>query len=471
MRGSRSQRVGQPALHLPARQRVERAERLVEAQQRPAGEQRAQERDALAHAAGERARAAPARSPRARTRRSARGLRRGPRLRATPATRSASAALSSADSHGSSPSRCGISAARRRVDRPAVGRLQPAHELEQRRLAAAARARRPRPPRAARTRRDTPSSAWTAPNAFPTAATVTPPETSRGSTPGASTSVRIAPSAGITPQVRRVRSSEDLSQPGVLPSPPGFSLPVRVSAEHRVEVRERPVAGRGRSPRRTTMRSYRPRGSTRPRSGSAARRRRRRSGARGGRPACRAGCSCTRRSRGGSKRRSVISSGTSRPSDPHDDPRHVAGLAPARARLDADEARPVLGPVPLVGDVVEALAHRDVEAALGFEPHRLRRDVAIRAEHVVRVVAPLDRHEPIVVRAVGGADASLVLVVGLEVDVAPAGRERPQALASPRAPSGGTRRASGRRDPTCRSRRRRSGRRGCRPRRRRPHAR
>ena len=133
------QRAGQPALQLRARQRVERAERLVEAQHRPARQQRAQERDALAHAARQLARAARARSPRARTRRSARAPRPAPRPSTAPATRSASPALSSALSHGSSPSRCGISAAGGGVDRAGVRRLQPAHELEQRRLAAPAR--------------------------------------------------------------------------------------------------------------------------------------------------------------------------------------------------------------------------------------------------------------------------------------------------------------------------------------------
>jgi hypothetical protein len=46
-----AQRVVQPRLQLLARERVERRERLVEAQHRLAGEQGAQERDALAHAA------------------------------------------------------------------------------------------------------------------------------------------------------------------------------------------------------------------------------------------------------------------------------------------------------------------------------------------------------------------------------------------------------------------------------------
>ena len=53
MRGSRASVPAQPLLHLRAGDRVERAERLVQAQHRLAREQRAQERHALAHAAGQ----------------------------------------------------------------------------------------------------------------------------------------------------------------------------------------------------------------------------------------------------------------------------------------------------------------------------------------------------------------------------------------------------------------------------------
>src|SRR3954454_13132577 len=74
------QRIRQPALELRARERVEGAERLVEAQHRPAREQRAQERDALAHPARELG------GPRALEAREAEGgerrLRGGPGLRA-----------------------------------------------------------------------------------------------------------------------------------------------------------------------------------------------------------------------------------------------------------------------------------------------------------------------------------------------------------------------------------------------------
>ena len=149
--------------------------------------------------------------------------RRAPPPATRPPTRSASPALSSALSHGSSASRWGISAAGAGAHAAGVRRDQAADELEQRRLAAAARpddrddlARRhpqrhatQRPDGSERHRRRRRSRR-------------PPALTSRGSATGASASLCIAPSAGITPQVRRVRSSADLSQPGVLPSPPGF---------------------------------------------------------------------------------------------------------------------------------------------------------------------------------------------------------------------------------------------------------
>ena len=53
MRGLGSQRLRQPLLHLGAGDRVERGERLVERQHRLAGDEGAEEGDALAHSAGE----------------------------------------------------------------------------------------------------------------------------------------------------------------------------------------------------------------------------------------------------------------------------------------------------------------------------------------------------------------------------------------------------------------------------------
>ena len=219
------ERVRQPPLHLRARQRVERAERLVEAQQRPPGQQRAQERDALAHAARQLARAARARSPRARTRRSARAPPRAPRPSTRPATRSASAGVVERAQPRQQPVALRHQRRRRRVDRARVRRLQPAHELEQRRLAAPARPDDGDASRAAATRSDTPSSASTAPNAFATPASVTPalalnvheapPREPRSR-------VRIAPSAGITPQVRRVSARSGAISAG-LRQPPCWS--------------------------------------------------------------------------------------------------------------------------------------------------------------------------------------------------------------------------------------------------------
>ncbi len=57
VRGSSRERAGEPVLHRGAGDRVERAEGLVEQQHRPAGQQRAQEGHALAHAAGQLGRA------------------------------------------------------------------------------------------------------------------------------------------------------------------------------------------------------------------------------------------------------------------------------------------------------------------------------------------------------------------------------------------------------------------------------
>ena len=198
------QRLGEPALHLQPRERVERPERLVQAQHGPPGQQRAQEGDALAHPARQRSGA------RALEALEAEGgevlVGGGPRARAreTPATRRASPALSSASSHGSRASRWGISAAGAARTRPASGAPSP-HTSS-----SSVDFPQPLGPTTATispgaTRRVTPASARTAPNAFSTPSSSTPaPSTSRGSTTGASASPCIAPSAGITPQVRRV---------------------------------------------------------------------------------------------------------------------------------------------------------------------------------------------------------------------------------------------------------------------------
>ena len=45
----------------------------------------------------------------------------------------------------------------------------------------------------------------------------------------------------------------------------------------------------------------------------------------------------------------------------------VAAVAPSRPEVEANEARPVLGPVGGLGDVVEALADGDFESAFDFD--------------------------------------------------------------------------------------------------------
>src|SRR5688572_8679009 len=51
-------------------------------------------------------------------------------------------------------------------------------------------------------------------------------------------------------------------------------------------------------------------------------------------------------------------------------------------------------------------------------PSTLRRDVVVEVEDVVRVVPPLDLFEPVVIRAVGGADGVLCLVVAEVIEPA-----------------------------------------------------
>ena len=98
----------QPALHLGARERVERAERLVEQQHLALLHDGAQERCALPHAAREleRVRALEAVEPEGREQRA--GRARAPRARAMPRTSRPSVALSSTRRHGSSASACGM---------------------------------------------------------------------------------------------------------------------------------------------------------------------------------------------------------------------------------------------------------------------------------------------------------------------------------------------------------------------------
>ena len=154
------QRVGEPALHLAARQRVERAERLVEAQHRArrraacAGTRRAGACRRTARAAGA-LEALEAERGEVLVRGGARSAASRRRPRAAPAP-----ALSSADSHGSSPSRCGISAAGAASTVPRVGLLRArrrAPAASTCRSRSARRRRRPRAAPRAGTRRPGPS--------------------------------------------------------------------------------------------------------------------------------------------------------------------------------------------------------------------------------------------------------------------------------------------------------------------------
>ena len=236
VRGSRASAPREPVLHLRARDRVERAEGLVEAQHRLAREQRARERDALAHAARELARvraleAAPGRArrtARARARAPARAARarraaRAPRCRARRATAAAGRAGASAP-----PARC---AARRR---PAPAARRSA------RAASSCRSRSGRRRRAARrgaTRSETPASARTRVAAPVRERCAAPPQLDRcrraraarlrlpaGAWAGLQFDRHFAPFAGITPQVQRVGAGgappgRHLSRPAA--SPPG----------------------------------------------------------------------------------------------------------------------------------------------------------------------------------------------------------------------------------------------------------
>ncbi len=214
------QRLGQPALRLRARQRVQRRERLVEAEHaaaRPAACAGTPRAGASRRYSSRRPGALEALEPErgeVRVRRRAR-----PRLE-SPATRRASAALSSALSHGSSPSRCGISAAGGAATVPASGASSP--------QTSSSSVDFPQPlgpttatPRRAATRRSTPSSASDRPERLAHAgerhAGLNVTRLRLGSLETRSAS---APSAGITPQVRRVSARRALSQPGDPPSPP-----------------------------------------------------------------------------------------------------------------------------------------------------------------------------------------------------------------------------------------------------------
>ena len=136
-RGARAllERRLEPGLRIEPRLRVERRERLVEREHRTLGEQRAHERDALAHAAGERVRVVLGERLRARGARAARGRQHARRTRAAGelgreqdvAEHAAPLEQEVALQHQGDRARAaGGIAARPRATRPAVGASTPA---------------------------------------------------------------------------------------------------------------------------------------------------------------------------------------------------------------------------------------------------------------------------------------------------------------------------------------------------------
>ena len=120
-----AQRLREPLLERAARDLVERRERLVEQQQRPPGQERARQRHALSHPAGQLVRPRPFEAAEAEALEQRPRLRHAPALRA-PAHSSASAAFAQRSfRHGSSRSRCGMSARGLGGHGPVVGLLQP----------------------------------------------------------------------------------------------------------------------------------------------------------------------------------------------------------------------------------------------------------------------------------------------------------------------------------------------------------
>ena len=145
--------------------------------------------------------------------------------RDAPPRRTASAALSIARSHGSRLSRWGMSTAGSARTRPASGACRPhtssSSVVLPQPLGPTTATISPAP-----TSRSTPSSARTEPNArlTPARLAVPPPSTFRGSCAGASSLVVIAPSAGITPQVRRVSAGSLGAISAGLRQPPCWSV-------------------------------------------------------------------------------------------------------------------------------------------------------------------------------------------------------------------------------------------------------
>ena len=200
---------------------------------RLARQQRAQERDTLAHAAGELVRARAAGSRRAPARRTAPRACSRACARERPAMRSASAALSSALSQGSSRSRWGISTAGGHAIEPASGDCSPqissSSVLLPQPLGPTTASSSPAPARS-----ETSASACTSspPALAVAAADVLEHDRRARRRPPAAAARRglqfgrhFAPFAGITPQVLRVGAGESqfpcAISAGLPASPPG----------------------------------------------------------------------------------------------------------------------------------------------------------------------------------------------------------------------------------------------------------
>ena len=147
-------------------------------------------------------------------------VRRAPRPWSRPRRAAASAALSSADSHGSRASRCGISAAGGACTLPR--RASRARTPATAASTCRTRSGRRRPPASPRrTSRSTPSSATTSPNALRTPATATPPPRTRPRHRSLDFSLHpLPPRALPRPGSKGQRRLGALSQPGDPPSPP-----------------------------------------------------------------------------------------------------------------------------------------------------------------------------------------------------------------------------------------------------------
>ena len=92
---------------------------------------------------------------------------------------------------------------------------------------------------------------------------------------------------------------------------------------------------------------------------------------------------------------------------PEDERGSVARLAPAPRRGDPHQARPVLGPVVGIGDVVEAVVDRDGETVLNLDANRSGHGAAFGGSFMSLVLrrCTILPHSPDRLRGVGGEEA------------------------------------------------------------------